>query len=55
MLYHTSETKLVSLKEYVDAMPAEQTKIYFCLRRRRQAAARPAAGSALLHTKRAST
>lgn len=29
LLYHTSETKLVSLKEYVDAMPAEQTKIYF--------------------------
>jgi len=29
LLYHTSETKLVSLKEYVDAMPAEQAKIYF--------------------------
>lgn len=29
LLYHTSETKLSSLKEYVDAMPAEQTKIYF--------------------------
>ena len=29
LLYHTSETKLVSLKEYVDSMPAEQTKIYF--------------------------
>ena len=29
LLYHTSETKLVSLKEYADAMPAEQTKIYF--------------------------
>mgnify|MGYP002529207451 CR=1 FL=1 len=29
LLYHTGETKLVSLKEYVDAMPAEQTKIYF--------------------------
>ena len=24
-----AETKLVSLKEYADAMPAEQTKIYF--------------------------
>ena len=29
LLYHTGETKLVSLKEYVDAMPAEQAKIYF--------------------------
>lgn len=29
MLYNVSETKLVSLKEYVDAMPVEQEKIYY--------------------------
>ncbi len=29
LLYNVSETKLVSLKEYVDAMPAEQEKIYY--------------------------
>ena len=29
LLYNIDETKLVSLKEYVDAMPAEQQKIYF--------------------------
>lgn len=29
LLYNVSETKLVSLKEYVDAMPVEQEKIYF--------------------------
>ena len=29
LLYNIDETKLVSLKEYVDAMPAEQEKIYF--------------------------
>ena len=29
LLYNVSETKLVSLKEYVDAMHAEQEKIYY--------------------------
>ena len=29
LLYNVSETKLVSLKESVDAMPAEQEKIYY--------------------------
>lgn len=29
MLYNVSETKMVSLKEYVDAMPVEQEKIYY--------------------------
>ena len=29
LLYNVSESKLVSFREYVDAMPAEQEKIYF--------------------------
>ena len=29
LLYNVDETKMVSFKEYVDAMPAEQEKIYF--------------------------
>ncbi|MBQ9045766.1 MAG: molecular chaperone HtpG [Oscillospiraceae bacterium] len=29
LLYNVSDTKLVSFKEYVDAMPAEQEKIYY--------------------------
>ena len=29
LLYNVSEDRMVSLQEYVDSMPAEQTKIYF--------------------------
>ena len=29
LLYNVSESKMVSFKEYVDAMPAEQEKIYY--------------------------